>query len=559
MIMTQKIIELHLNKNEKLDESLLVNSIYEVIEPLNIIYKSLIHINCHIIANGEVLNLLRRCHAFGLNLAKIDIRQNSLQHKNLINSIFDFNGFKDFEKWNESKKIKFLINKIKSNKNLLSKKIKLNKENNETLETFKMLKDLPEECLGSYIISNTSNISDILSVMFLQKETGVKNYLNIVPLFETLNDLNNADKIMEKLFRIPIYLKIFKRKQEIMIGYSDSSKDAGNFAASWSIYQVQEKLYKISKRNNINLTLFHGRGGSIGRGGGPVYAALLSQPPGTVNGKTKVTEQGEVIQQKFSTESIAEYSLGTYIGSVLEATLSPPIKPKKNWIKLMNEMSTIGNISYKNQLINNPEFLRYYNTVTPQKILEKIFIGSRPTKRNKTNKIKALSAIPWVFAWTQIRLILPAWLGTLEALEYGSEKNNLKFLKQMFNKWPFFYQMMDMLDMVLTKTDIRVIKFYENCLADKNLKNIGNKLTKQLSLLIKLNKILIPNKMINQRNEYRESVKIRNTYAETLNLLQANIIKKLNNNKMKKNEKENYNDAMMVTVAGIAAAMKNTG
>ena len=222
-------------------------------------------------------------------------------------------------------------------------------------------------------------------------------------------------------------------------------------------------------------------------------------------------------------------------------------------------MSTIGNISYKNQLINNPEFLRYYNTVTPQKILEKIFIGSRPTKRNKTNKIKDLRAIPWVFAWTQIRLILPAWLGTLEALEYGSKKNNLKFLKQMFNKWPFFYQMMDMLDMVLTKTDIRVIKFYENCLADKNLKNIGNKLTKQLSLLIKLNKILIPNKMINQRNEYRESVKIRNTYAETLNLLQANIIKKLNNNKMKKNEKENYNDAMMVTVAGIAAAMKNTG
>jgi phosphoenolpyruvate carboxylase len=199
----------------------------------------------------------------------------------------------------------------------------------------------------------------------------------------------------------------------------------------------------------------------------------------------------------------------------------------------MDDMSNIASIAYRGNLIKDKNFLRYYYQVTPQKILEQLFIGSRPAKRNKSQNIKNLRAIPWVFAWTQIRFILPAWLGTFEALRFAEKSKNKNVLKDMLNHWPFFYAMMDMLDMVLTKTDQRVIKFYEECLGDKNLKNTGEKLRKQLSSLIYLNKKIIPNYILEQRKEYRESIRIRNTYAEVLNILQADIMKKLNKTNLK--------------------------
>jgi len=344
-----------------------------------------------------------------------------------------------------------------------------------------------------------------------------------------------------------------------MIGYSDSSKDAGKFAASWAQYCAQDKLRSVSERFKVKLTLFHGRGGSVGRGGGPVYAALLSQPPGTVNGRTRVTEHGEVIQQKYGSESMAEYSLGTYIGAVLGATLAPPIKPKENWNNLMNEMSLLSSKAYRGYLNQNKSFIRYFEQVTPQNILEKLYIGSRPTKRKKSQEIKNLRAIPWVFAWTQIRLVLPAWLGTPEALELASKGKNRIILNDMLNHWPFFYEMMDMLDMVLTKTNQRVIEFYEECLADKELKKLGKTIREKLSSLIYLNKKLIPRHILNQRKEFRKSIMLRDTYAEILNLLQASIMRKIRKNQLHKKEKEILMDAMIVTIAGISAAMKNTG
>ena len=225
----------------------------------------------------------------------------------------------------------------------------------------------------------------------------------------------------------------------------------------------------------------------------------------------------------------------------------------------MKEMSNISSKAYRKYFSEDKYFLKYFNNVTPQKILEKLFIGSRPTKRKNNKKIKDLRAIPWVFAWTQIRFIIPAWLGTLEALEFASKKNNSKDLKEMLNKWPFFYEMMDMLDMVLTKTDNRVILNYENSIENEEIKKIGQKLRQDLSSLIFLNKKIIPKNIIGERKEYRESVRIRNTYAETLNLLQADIMKKLRSRNLKRKEKKDLDDAMMVTIAGIAAAMKNTG
>ena len=556
---TQKEIESCLEENREPKKTLLVQSVNEIIQPLNDVYNSLSLVKCQIIADGIVLDLIRRAHTFGLNLTKLDIRQEAARHYKLITSVCKKLGIADYSKLSEEAKIQFLSKEYKSRRPLIPQNIKLDADDRETWTTFKMISESPRECLGAYVISMASNVSDILVVMLLQKEAGIKSCLRIVPLFETLSDLQNSHIVMENLFKHSWYVNYFKKNQEIMIGYSDSSKDAGKFAASWAQYCAQEKLGNIATKYKIKLTLFHGRGGSVGRGGGPVYAALLSQPPGTVNARTRVTEQGEVIQQKYGSESLAEYSLGTYIGAVLEATLSPPIQPKKKWRNLMDEMSILSSESYRGYLNNNKNFLRYFDEITPKNILDKLYIGSRPSKRKKSQDIKDLRAIPWVFAWTQIRLVLPAWLGTTEALQLASRDKNKLILKDMLYRWPFFYEMMDMLDMILTKTNQRVIEYYEECLADNDLKKIGRNLRKNLSLLIDLNKKLIPSHILNQRKEFRKSILIRDTYAEILNLLQANIMLRLSKKNIDRKQKEILMEAMIVTISGISAAMKNTG
>ena len=556
---TQREIEDALLEKREPKKKLLVNSINEILDPLNEVYNSLCSVKCDIIANGLVLDIIRLSHTFGLNLAKLDIRQESSRHTSLLNTICKKLALKEYTKLSEQEKIKFLTREYKSKRPLIPNKIKFNNTDKETWETFKMIANTSNEFLGAYVISMTSKVSDILAVLLLQKEVGVKNPLRIVPLFETLSDLQNSSKIVDNLFKNRWYTNIFSNEQEIMIGYSDSSKDAGKFAASWAQYCAQEKLCSVANKHKIKLNFFHGRGGSVGRGGGPVYAALLSQPPGTVMGMTRVTEQGEVIQQKYGSESMAEYSLGTYIGAVLEATLSPPSKPSKEWRTLIDSMSIISSKAYRHYLLEDEDFLKYFDKVTPKNIIGKLYIGSRPSKRNASKDIKSLRAIPWVFAWTQIRMLLPAWLGTYEALYFASKGKNKKILDEMIKNWPFFYEMMDMLDMVLIKTDQRVIRYYEECLATPELKKIGNELRAKLTELIEINKKIIPNNIINQRKAFRKSIKLRNTYAEILNLLQADIMKRLNKKNINTKSKKILMDAMIVTISGISASMKNTG
>ena len=556
---TQREIEDALLEKREPRKKLLVNSINEILDPLNEVYNSLCSVKCDIIANGLVLDIIRLSHTFGLNLAKLDIRQESSRHTSLLNTICKKLALKEYTKLSEQEKIKFLTREYKSKRPLIPNKIKFNNTDKETWETFKMIANTSNEFLGAYVISMTSKVSDILAVLLLQKEAGVKNPLRIVPVFETLSDLQNSSKIVDNLFKNRWYTNIFSNEQEIMIGYSDSSKDAGKFAASWAQYCAQEKLCSVANKHKIKLNFFHGRGGSVGRGGGPVYAALLSQPPGTVMGMTRVTEQGEVIQQKYGSESMAEYSLGTYIGAVLEATLSPPSKPSKEWRTLIDSMSIISSKAYRHYLLEDEDFLKYFDKVTPKNIIGKLYIGSRPSKRNASKDIKSLRAIPWVFAWTQIRMLLPAWLGTYEALNFASKGKNKKILDEMIKNWPFFYEMMDMLDMVLIKTDQRVIRYYEECLATPELKKIGNELRAKLTELIEINKKIIPNNIINQRKAFRKSIKLRNTYAEILNLLQADIMKRLNKKNINTKSKKILMDAMIVTISGISASMKNTG
>ena len=397
-----------------------------------------------------------------------------------------------------------------------------------------------------------------MSVSYLQKEANIKNRLRVVPLFETLDDLINSKEIMEKLFSQSWYRKMINNDQEVMIGYSDSSKDAGKICASWHQYKAQEEIIKLGKKFNVNITFFHGRGGSPGRGGGPIQSTLRSQPPNSVNGKIRITDQGEVIQQKYGYEPLAKYNLCSYIGAVAEATLNPPPEPKKNWRSLIEKMAEISKNSYRKNINQSSDFIKYFKTVTPHKALGKLSIGSRPSKRKNVDNIKSLRAIPWVFAWTQIRLMLPAWLGSAEALRYSYIYQFRKTLFDMERNWPFFNSMLDMLDMVITKADPEISKIYEEYLADDSLKRVGKRLRFQFDVIKKLNKKITPREIIASRKQFRSSIIIRNIYSEVLNIIQPIVIKKVKNIKNKK-DKEYLNDALLTSIAGISAAMKNTG
>ena len=556
---TYKIIENHLNNHEPLKEDELLQDKNEILKPLRDIRESLNSNNSQHIANSDLLDLIRRVRCFGINLARLDIRQESSRHEQLLNEILKKKSKINYSNLNEQKKISLLNNLIKQKKYFLDKLNIINKENKEVWDTFKQISKEPAQCLGAYVISMTSKASDILAVYFLQKQAQTKELLRVVPLFETLDDLKNAKSVMENLFKLPWYRKLIKNQQEVMIGYSDSSKDAGKLSASWHQYKLQEELRDLAKKYKIDLVFFHGRGGSAGRGGGPIQATLKSQPSNTVNGKIRITDQGEVIQQKYGYKPLAEYNLCSYIGAVMDASLNPPPRSKKNWRNLIEKMSEISTSAYRKNLNQSEDFIRYFKTVTPHKSLGKLAIGSRPTKRKNVDNIQSLRAIPWVFAWTQIRLMLPAWLGTTEALRYGSIKKYSKTLTDMEKNWPYFVSTMDILDMVISKVDPEISIIYENNLADDALKRIGKKLRFQFDALVKLHNKITPKEVIKERKEFRKALFIRNNYTEMLNILQANIMNKINNRKYKKQDKKFLNDALMTSIAGISAAMKNTG
>ncbi len=555
---THRAIERHLVNNEPLNEKNLLSEREEILRPLRVVRESLEQNQSENIASGDLLDLMRRAKCFGINLARLDIRQESSRHSQLLAEYIKKKLNQDYSLWDEDRKIKYLSTKMQS-KNVLKNFQFKNKENKEVWSTFKVLATQPKECLGAYVISMTSSASDILSVMLFQKEANIEKRLRVVPLFETLDDLINAKPIMEKLFSLKWYRKDVNHKQEIMIGYSDSSKDAGKLSASWHQYKLQQEIIKLAKKYKIDVTFFHGRGGSAGRGGGPIQATLRSQPAGSVNGKIRITDQGEVIQQKYGYEPLAKYNLCSYIGSVMEATLNPPPKPKDSWVKLIQSMSEISTSSYRKNINQSSDFIRYFKTVTPHMALGKLSIGSRPSKRKNVDNINSLRAIPWVFAWTQIRLMLPAWLGTAEALRYSSIKKFKKTLIDMEKNWPYFNSTMDLLDMVLSKVDPQISRIYEKNLADDKLIRVGKKLRFQFEAVKKLNDQITPKEIYKQRKSFRGPAIIRNIYSEVLNVLQAVVMNKLLQKKLNNKDKKDLNDAMMASIAGISAAIKNTG
>ena len=546
------------NESNTIEKSDIYTDIKDFIKPLKICYQSLIDCKGEFLANAGLLDLIRRANCFGLYFTRLDIRQESSQHEKVINSITEYLGLGSYKDWSEKKKQEFLIRECQSKRPLLPPDIILPEQEQEVLDTFFICSKLPSDSLGAYVISMASAPSDVLEVRLLQKIANIKAPLRVVPLFETRDDLFNAPDIMNNLFNIDWYFEDIKGKQEVMIGYSDSGKDAGKLASSWAQYKALKDLYAIAKNYAVNLSLFHGKGGSIGRGGGPIEHALLAQPPHTVNNHLRLTEQGEVIQQKFSMPDIALHHFMQYTSAVLEATLNPPPEAKDTWCDLMDDMANIACQSYRSIVQEDKNFVKYFHSVTPEAMLGELCIGSRPAKRKKEGGIESLRAIPWVFAWTQIRLLLPGWLGTEKALMKVKEKHGIKVIKEMTDEWSFFYFFIDMLDMVLSKADIAIVSYYEECLADDDLKQVGDKLRSSLKetqeILAEISGSLEDS---TDRVLVKNSIKHRNIYADPLNFLQGECLKRLKNQEYK--DLVLVKDATMVTIAGISAAMKNTG
>lgn len=529
----------------------------ELWEPLFDCYQSLHACGMRIIANGGLLDCLRRIRCFGLSLSRLDIRQESTRHEMAIAEITRYIGLGDYSQWTEDDKQAFLVRELSSRRPLIPTNWTPSPETQEILDTCKVIAEQPEGVISAYVISMAREASDVLAVHLLLKEAGCKYTIPVAPLFETLDDLDHSEKVMTDLFNIGWYRGIINNYQMVMIGYSDSAKDAGMLAASWAQYRSQEALVNLAEKHNIELVLFHGRGGTVGRGGAPAHAALLSQPPRSLKSGLRVTEQGEMIRFKLGLPEVAVDTLNLYASAVLEANLLPPPEPKQSWRDVMDKGAEISCEIYRGVVRGEPDFVPYFRAATPEQELAKLPLGSRPSKRNPNGGVESLRAIPWIFAWMQNRLMLPAWLGAGAALRTMIEAGDEATIKEMSKEWPFFSTRIGMLEMVFSKADLWLAEYYDQRLVAKELQRLGQNLRTQLSEDIQTILALSSDgQLMGDLPWIADSIALRNVYTDPLNLLQVELLARL---RQTENPDPELEQALMITITGIAAGMRNTG
>ncbi|MCU1348925.1 MAG: phosphoenolpyruvate carboxylase, partial [Acidobacteria bacterium] len=524
----------------------------DLLEPLLRCYRSLHETGNAIIADGRLLDVIRRVHAFGVTLVRLDVRQDSARHTALLDAITP-----GYAGWDEEQRVSFLLRELASPGPRIPHDLVLDGDAREDLATFRALSTIPRSSLGAYVITMAGQPSDILAVALLQKEAAVAEPLRIVPLFETIADLRRAGATMKKLLSIDWYRAAIGGRQEVMVGYSDSSKDSGRFTAAWELFQAQEQIVAACREAGpgaepVELTLFHGRGGSVGRGGGPTYLAIASQPPGSVDGRLRVTVQGEMIQAELGLAGIALRTLEVYTTATLEATLAPSPAPRDEWRTAMQRMSDAAARAYRAIVYETPRFVDYFRAATPEVELGEINIGSRPARRGAAKSgVESLRAIPWQFAWTQNRLLLPSWLGVDSALEAG----DAAMLATMLQEWPFFRSTIELLEMVLAKAEARIAEYYDRLLVPAALRDIGSSLRARLLRTVELVRdVTGHSRLLETNHALRRSIDVRNPYVDPINVVQAEILRRL-----RQQPDRALRDAFIVTVNGIAAGMRNTG
>ena len=424
-----------------------IEGVEDFAEPLRLCYRSLCETGNKLIADGRLADTLRRVAAFGLTLVRLDIRQEADRHTEAMDAITRHLGFGSYETWSEERRIDFLLNVLTHDHGLSLGTLTpltggpAGARVAEVLDTFRLIASIPRDSLGAYVITKAGRASDVLAVELLQREAGVMSPLRVVPLFETARDLRAGADVMNGLLSIPWYRDRVLRhwgRQEVMVGYSDSAKEIGRLPAAWELYKAQESLVAACREHAVPITLFHGRGGSVGRGGGPTHLAIRSQPPGSVDGTLRVTEQGEMIQAKFGLPGIAIRTLEVYTTATLEATLAPAAAVQPRWRATMERLSAAARAAFRRTVYDDPRFLAYFSRATPEAELDAMHIGSRPARRAGSGELQTLRAIPWQFAWTQTRLLLPSWLGVEELASTALSEEDREVCRELYRDWPFF-------------------------------------------------------------------------------------------------------------------------
>ncbi len=543
---------------------------------LDVIHRSLSGNGSATLARGRLRGLRRAANVFGFHLATLDLRQNSDVHERVVAELVAAARPEvDYGALDETQRIALLIEELATARPLASPYLPYSAETASELAIVRTAAEMHRlygtAAIQNYVISKTDGVSDILEVAVLLKEAGLlrplegKLDLNIVPLFETIADLRHCGNVIDQLLRLPAYSRLLGSRgamQEVMLGYSDSNKDGGFLTSGWELYKAEIALVDVFRRHGVALSLFHGRGGSVGRGGGPSYQAILAQPGGAVQGRIRITEQGEVIASKYSNPEVGRRNLETLAAATLEATLLEPDQaaPRAEFLDAMERLSAHAFAAYRNLVYETPDFERYFWESTVISEIASLNIGSRPASRTRSKAIADLRAIPWVFSWAQCRLMLPGWYGFGAAVqaflgERGDE--GLALLQQMNREWPFFRTILSNMDMVLAKTDIAIATRYARLVSDAELRDAifpRLKAEWQASLDCLL-RITGQAELLDGNPLLKRSIRNRFPYLDPVNHLQIELLKRYRAG----NEDERLKRAIHLTINGVAAGLRNSG
>lgn len=542
----------------------------DLLDDLDIVMNSLRENKAIYATEGTLKRLMLKVRLFGLHLAPLEAREDSRLHLAALSELFKHYGMADdYAAMPEDEKQALLTKEIASRRPLFPLNPAFTDTTNRVINTWRMVGDVHREhsprAIDTFIASMSQNGSDVLALLLLAREVGIDENISVVPLFETVEDLQHAPSVMTALFENPEYKTYLSGRgnvQQIMIGYSDSNKDGGYIASNWNLYQAQQSLAALCGKYGVRLELFHGRGGSIGRGGGPTNRAILSQPPGSMQGPIKITEQGEVIAYRYGNPDIAYRHLQQVINAALLALGKPSEQADSAWFTVMEALSESSRVYYRNFVYETQGFLNYWQEATPINELAQLPIGSRPAKRSKGG-FESIRAIPWVFSWMQSRAIIPSWYGVGHAFEAycANHTDGLETLRTMYTRWHFFKALIDNVQLDVAKADMGIAKLYSRLVGDSELRaeifgqiEAEHARAYQWICAITDQKILLEKSALMQR-----SIESRNPYVDPLNFIQVALLDELRRSNPELPATHEVLQAMLATVNGIAAGMKTTG
>lgn len=550
----------------------------ELLHDLRVIEQALIGQSAEMIVGGELHDVIRQVEVFGFDFATLDIRDGAERHGAAVSYMFEAAGVEaHYSELDEPARHALLVREIANRRPLVSTDIHAAPEGpQEVLETFRTLRSLIDrgfgEALQTYIISNAGAPSDVLEVLLLMKESGLAEpggggaRLRIAPLFEEGATLASSAVTMETLLDEPVYQSALASSggtQEIMVGYSDSNKDAGYFASSWGLYKAQGKLGALLRARGVPFVFFHGRGGSVGRGGGPTNKAILALPDGSINGRIKVTEQGEVISAHYSTEPIAHRELELSVGAALMGSFHRPGEDRGSgsfdgdFVRMMDRMEDVSMTAYRDLVYGDPDFITFFQEATPIDAISQLQLGSRPAKRKATSDIRDLRAIPWVFSWTQSRIILPGWYGLGSALDTVVSEFGLGSVQEMLVRNPFFDVTIANAEMAINKADIGIAERYVGLVQDAALRDrFWGKLLDEYERTTRMILTITGQTKLHEREPVlQRTIERRNPYVDPLSLIQVELLRRWR----AKPDDDVLLETLHLAVNGIAGGLRNTG